>query len=306
MVGPSCTGHAAARRVQVRERGHSASRARKWLMHSAQLTWFHRDGFTVAGLMRRLARSRSDHEMLVVGRGPAHVVGGVPVGLSGSPGVPRDGLVAGDRVALLDRNGLPYFDVLFGGALLGAVNVAVNWRLAPAEMAAIIDDDAASILVVHADYLPALAQMASALPAGAPHRRAGRPRRDRDRVPTPGPSPMTSGSTGAPRRTRAMWGTRGGQHAALHLGDHGTPQGGHADQRQPGDGGVRSGAHLRHHRRHGQPGGHAALPHRRFRLGALRHVAGRSVVILRDVDPAGCSSSSRPSASPRCSWCRPC
>ena len=97
----------------------------------------------------------------------------------------RDGLAAGDRVALLDRNGLPYFDVLFGGALLGAVNVAVNWRLAPAEMAAIIDDAAARILVVHADYLPALAQMDECTARRAAHRRAGRPRR----AGTPCPDP---------------------------------------------------------------------------------------------------------------------
>ncbi len=45
------------------------------------------------------------------------------------------GVVAGDRVAFLDRNGIEYFEVFFGCALLGAVSVAVNWRLAPAEMA---------------------------------------------------------------------------------------------------------------------------------------------------------------------------
>ena len=55
----------------------------------------------------------------------------------------RDGLGAGERIALLDRNGIAYFDILFGGSLLGAVNVAVNWRLAPVEMAAIIDDSGA-------------------------------------------------------------------------------------------------------------------------------------------------------------------
>ena len=36
----------------------------------------------------------------------------------------------------------------------GAVNVAVNWRLAPAEMAAVIDDSRASVLVVHAEFVP--------------------------------------------------------------------------------------------------------------------------------------------------------
>ncbi len=75
-----------------------------------------------------------------------------------------EGVGTGDRVAFLDRNGLEYFEVLFGGALCGAVNVAVNWRLAPAEMGAVIDDSRARILVVHAEFVPCLAGMDSGLP----------------------------------------------------------------------------------------------------------------------------------------------
>jgi long-chain acyl-CoA synthetase len=71
----------------------------------------------------------------------------------------------GDRVAILDRNGLAYFEVLFGGALSGAVNVAVNWRLAPSEMAAVIDDSRAKVLVVHPEFVPCLAAMESGLPS---------------------------------------------------------------------------------------------------------------------------------------------
>ena len=36
-----------------------------------------------------------------------------------------------DRVAFIDKNGLEWFEVIFGLAKLGAVNVSVNWRLAP-------------------------------------------------------------------------------------------------------------------------------------------------------------------------------
>ena len=75
----------------------------------------------------------------------------------------REGIDVGDRIAFLDRNGMAYFDFLFGGSLIGAVNVAVNWRLAPTEMAAIIDDSQAPVLVVHKDYLPALKEMPGAL-----------------------------------------------------------------------------------------------------------------------------------------------
>jgi long-chain acyl-CoA synthetase len=75
-----------------------------------------------------------------------------------------EGVSPGDRVAFLDRNGLAYFEVLFGGAMAGAVNVAVNWRLSPPEMAAVIDDSRATVLVVHPEFVPCLAHMDSALP----------------------------------------------------------------------------------------------------------------------------------------------
>jgi len=76
-----------------------------------------------------------------------------------------EGVGPGKRVAFLDRNGLEYFEVLFGGALVGAVNVAVNWRLSPPEMAAVIDDARAEILVVHPEFVPCLAAMQSGLPS---------------------------------------------------------------------------------------------------------------------------------------------
>ena len=100
------------------------------------------DGFTVAGLIRRLAQAQPDHEMLVAGPVRRTWSEEYRLACRVAQACRRDGVAAGDRVALLDRNGLPYFDVLFGGALIGAVNVAVNWRLAPREMAEIIDDAA--------------------------------------------------------------------------------------------------------------------------------------------------------------------
>ena len=40
------------------------------------------------------------------------------------------GVGSQDRVAFLDKNGIEHFEVFFGAALLGAVCVDVNWRLA--------------------------------------------------------------------------------------------------------------------------------------------------------------------------------
>ncbi len=70
-----------------------------------------------------------------------------------------EGVGAGDRVAFLDRNGIEYFEVFFGCALLGAVSVAVNWRLAPVEMAAIVEDAHALMLFFGADYAGAAKEM---------------------------------------------------------------------------------------------------------------------------------------------------
>ena len=64
-----------------------------------------------------------------------------------------------ERVAFVDKNGLEYFEVLFGGAKIGAVNVGVNWRLAPVEMADIINDAQARVLFVGTDYLAHLEKM---------------------------------------------------------------------------------------------------------------------------------------------------
>jgi long-chain acyl-CoA synthetase len=123
------------------------------------------DRFTVAGLLRHLARQKAHDEMLVQGAERRTWSEEFAVACRVAQAAQRDGLGVGDRIAFLDRNGIAYFDVLFGGALIGAVNVAVNWRLAPAEMAAIIDDSAAPVLVIHSDYLPALAEGPSGLPA---------------------------------------------------------------------------------------------------------------------------------------------
>src|SRR5580704_8013985 len=124
-----------------------------------------RDRFTVAGLIRHLARLQPDAEMLVQGVERRTWAQEFDAACRVAQAARREGLGVGDRIAFLDRNGIAYFDFLFGGALLGAINVAVNWRLAPAEMGAIIDDSGAPVLVIHSDYLAALKDMPTALPS---------------------------------------------------------------------------------------------------------------------------------------------
>jgi len=63
------------------------------------------------------------------------------------------GVERGDRIAYLDRNAPEYYLYFFGGAKIDAVNVAVNWRLAPREMAHILDDSGARVLLVGEEFL---------------------------------------------------------------------------------------------------------------------------------------------------------
>jgi long-chain acyl-CoA synthetase len=63
------------------------------------------------------------------------------------------GVGPGDRVAFIDKNSAEWFEVSFGLAKLGAVNVSVNWRLAAAEMAQIIDDAQARVVIVGPEFV---------------------------------------------------------------------------------------------------------------------------------------------------------
>jgi long-chain acyl-CoA synthetase len=64
------------------------------------------------------------------------------------------GVAEQDRVAFIDKNGPEFFEVNFGLGKVNAVNVGVNWRLAPTEMAQIINDARAKIVVVGPDFVP--------------------------------------------------------------------------------------------------------------------------------------------------------
>jgi long-chain acyl-CoA synthetase len=61
-----------------------------------------------------------------------------------------------DRVAVLERNGIEVVEVVFGAALLNAVGVTVNWRLAPPEILQILLDARATVLLVGPEMVAAV------------------------------------------------------------------------------------------------------------------------------------------------------
>jgi long-chain acyl-CoA synthetase len=75
-----------------------------------------------------------------------------------------EGVGYDDRVAFIDKNGPEWFEVTFGTAKLGAVNVSVNWRLAPPEMAQIITDARATVVIVGPEFTAHIEKVESELP----------------------------------------------------------------------------------------------------------------------------------------------
>jgi long-chain acyl-CoA synthetase len=69
-----------------------------------------------------------------------------------------------DRVAFLDKNSAEFFDTLFGAAKVGAVTVPVSWRLSAREIAAILNDADARMLIVGQEFADVIASIEDDLP----------------------------------------------------------------------------------------------------------------------------------------------
>jgi long-chain acyl-CoA synthetase len=70
------------------------------------------------------------------------------------------GVGAGDRVAYLDRTAPEVIELLFAASKLGAVIVPMNWRLAPPELAAVLRDSQARVLIAGPTYADVAGELA--------------------------------------------------------------------------------------------------------------------------------------------------
>ncbi|GAA0348794.1 long-chain-fatty-acid--CoA ligase [Actinoallomurus spadix] len=123
------------------------------------------------------------------------------------------GVRPGDRVAVLDKNSLAHVELLFGAARAGAVQVPINYRLAADEVAYIVDNAKAPVLVVGQEFAPLLDAIADRLEhtghlvvvGGTGHRYADYAAwTDRDAEPADEPGEVfvqlySSGTTGRPK-----------------------------------------------------------------------------------------------------------
>ena len=169
-------------------------------------------------------------------------------------GLRAAGVGSQDRVAFLDKNGIEHFEVLYGAALGNAVCVDVNWRLAPPEVAFIVNDSAAKVLVVGPDFVPVLDALGGDLAhdplilviGGHPVHRAYE-----DWVARPGRR-RSAGPVGGGRRRPTV----------VFQRDHRPPQGRDALQPQPHRTAPDRRRGVGHDVRVGGPRGDAAVPHR--------------------------------------------
>ena len=118
---------------------------------------------SIVDIVRVHGTERADHPALVLGE--REVSWGELLRRSAQVAnlLAAQGVGAHDRVALLDKNGIEHFEVFFGAAMLNAVCVDVNWRLAGPEVEYIVNDAAAKVLVVGPDFVPVLETFADAL-----------------------------------------------------------------------------------------------------------------------------------------------
>ena len=73
------------------------------------------------------------------------------------------GIAKGDRIAWLGKNSLQYFLLLYAAARMGAVMAPVGWRLAPPEIAYILSDTGAKLVVTGDEFYDCGSQVAATL-----------------------------------------------------------------------------------------------------------------------------------------------
>ena len=68
-------------------------------------------------------------------------------------GLTDAGLVKGDRIAILSRNSIEYFEVYYACARAGLIAQPLNWRLAPEEISRILLDGDPAAFLCESEFL---------------------------------------------------------------------------------------------------------------------------------------------------------
>jgi long-chain acyl-CoA synthetase len=118
---------------------------------------------TVSDIIRVHGVGRAEHTALIEGDRRLSWADLLTRSQQVGQGLAAEGVGAQDRIAFLDKNGIEHFEVFFGAALLNAVCVDVNWRLAAPEIEYIVNDAESKVLIVGPDFVPVLDAIAANL-----------------------------------------------------------------------------------------------------------------------------------------------
>ncbi len=116
---------------------------------------------TVAEIIRVQGTERGEQTALIEGDRTQSWTALLDRSSQVAQGLIAEGVGSQDRIAFLDKNGIEHFEVFFGAALVNAVCVDINWRLAPPEIAFIVNDAEAKVLVVGPEFVPVLDSIAA-------------------------------------------------------------------------------------------------------------------------------------------------
>jgi acyl-CoA synthetase (AMP-forming)/AMP-acid ligase II len=118
----------------------------------------------IFGIVERWAAAAPDREALAYG-GKSWTWAQLDGRVRRAAGALRaSGLRPGDRLAVLDKNHPACLELTLAASLIGAANVVVSFGLAPEELADVLDDSAAQVVVVGAEFAQTLAGLRDRLP----------------------------------------------------------------------------------------------------------------------------------------------
>jgi acyl-CoA synthetase (AMP-forming)/AMP-acid ligase II len=119
--------------------------------------------FRLAGLLDHTVAAAPDRPAVVDGAGPLSYTDLAGRAAAVGAAVVASAVAPGERVAFVADAPVSYLTVLLGAAGVGVVSIPVNHRLAPAEVAGILADSGAALLVTTAAVLAGLAATPGAL-----------------------------------------------------------------------------------------------------------------------------------------------
>ncbi len=119
---------------------------------------------TISGLIRHHAAARPERAAIIYDDKPISYGELNRRANRVANGLLAAGVKPGARIAVLDKNHPSFFELLFGATKARAVLVPVNYRLAPPEIAFVLDDAKAEMLFYGPDFAAAVSGIKAALP----------------------------------------------------------------------------------------------------------------------------------------------